>query len=59
MMKQVRKAFIVGTNYQLTINTGTLFSFVFNFILWKQSLNKFCSSNLIICYSLNGQIVHV
>ena len=28
MMKQVRKAFIGGTNYQPKINTGTLFSYL-------------------------------
>ena len=33
--------------------------FVFNFILWIQLLYRSCSSNLIICYSFNGQIIHV
>ena len=28
MMKQPRKPFIVGTDYQLTINTGTLVSYL-------------------------------
>ena len=32
-------------------------SFVFNFILWKQSLYKYCSSNLIVCFNFNGQII--
>ena len=60
MMKQVRKPFIVGTNYQLSAyNEHWHSSFVFYFILWKQSLYKSCSSNLIICNSFNGQIIHV
>ena len=60
MMKQVRKPFIVGTNYQLSAyNKHLHYSFVFYFILWKRSLYKSCSSNLIICYSFNGQIIHV
>ena len=34
-------------------------SFIFNVILWKQSLYKSCRSNLIICYSFSDQIIHV
>ena len=34
-------------------------SFVFNFILWKQSLYKSYSSNLITYYSFSDQIIHV
>ena len=34
-------------------------SFAFYFILWYQLLYKSWSSNLIICYSFNGQIIHV
>ena len=40
-------------------NTHWHSNFVFNLILWKQSLYKYCSSNFIICYSFNGQIIHV
>ena len=58
MMTQVRKPFIVGTNLSAYYKHWHS-SFVFNFILWKQSLHKSCSSNLIICFSFNGQIVHV
>ena len=46
MMKQVRKPFIVGTNYQRTISTGTLVSYLIS------SCGINCSSNLIICYIL-------
>ena len=53
MMKQVRKPFIVGTNYQCSINTGTLVSYLIS------SCGNNHSSNLFIKYSFYGQIIHV
>ena len=66
------KTILVGTHYQRTgektiywgrtlstYNKHWYSSFVFNFILWKQSLYKSCSSNLIIRFNFYGQIIHV
>ena len=53
MMKRVRKPFIVGTNYQRTINTGTLVAYLVS------SCENNHYSNVIIRYSFNGQIIHV
>ena len=56
MTQQVRKPFIGGTNYQRTINTGTLFLCLIS-SCGNSHIYKSCSSNLIICYSFNGQII--
>ena len=45
-----------GTNYQRTINTGTLVLCLIS-SCGNSHIYKSCSSNLIICYSFNGQII--
>ena len=54
MMKQARKPFIVGTNYQRTINTGTLVSYLIS----SCGNNHYISLVVQIDHSFNGQIIH-